>query len=309
MKKRKIKQCAIIIILLMSLTACSPKNITDGVAVMFGKKQVADDSIYTQIPDGELIHTLIYDESFEHGGYYYVRLPDPARRAYQSIYNCISTHSSSVELSGLSDMSINQAYKCVVFDHPELFYMDGYQLEQKRSEQLNFVFMPNYIISVQEQAQKQEIIENYTAALMASLDNTSDYTKLKSIYDYIVANTQYNILSTDLSNICSVIEYHQAVCDGYAKATKYFCNLIGIECIVVPGYIRSSGTAHLWNCVKLDNEWYYVDPTWGDEDFENLQKAPEIRYDYLCVSQEQINGTHQLENFIPPPSCNSYEDN
>lgn len=54
---------------------------------------------------------------------------------------------------------------------------------------------------------------------------------------------------------------------------------------------------HAWNMVKYDNDYYYVDATWGDlvnNEFET------INYDYLMFSSEEMNKNYQIQD--------SYED-
>lgn len=303
---KKIKKLGLIIPLIL-LTACSPGNISDGLSVMVGKKQVAEDAFVSPDQDTGL-KTLVYDEDFDAGGYYYKHLSDIDKTVYQAIYNCVSESISDTTMRDITDSQIIRAYKSVIFDHPEIFYVDGYQIEKYTGADNKTVFRPNYTKPPDEIPNIQAQIDAYEASIKSGADLSTSFTTVRSIYDYIITHTTYNIMATDLSNLCSVIN-GQAVCDGYAKATMYFCNKFGIECIVVPGYIRSSGTAHLWNAVKIDDLWYFIDVTWGDEDFQNDQATPEVRYDYLCVSQEQINGTHQLEDFISPPACVSSEAN
>ena len=60
------------------------------------------------------------------------------------------------------------------------------------------------------------------------------------------------------------------VCEGYAKAMLILCRKLGIECACIGGFARnssaSSGEAHMWNYVKMDNDtWYLVDATWDDQ--------------------------------------------
>lgn len=308
MRSSKVLLFLITYLTVLMLTACSMNNITDGLAVMTGNKQVTDDSgsqteetttIFSQ-NSGE--YTLIFDDTFTDGDYYYLHLSDIPKSAYQQIYKSLINHEETTTFYGLTDSEITLAYKCITFDHPELFYVDGYQIEAFNDSD-KLVFRPNYLYTADEISKKQETVRIYTQQILQQLDETSDFTKLKSIYDYIISNTTYDISASDLQNILSVTEYGRAVCEGYAKATMYYANTVGLECIVVPGYLRKNGTAHMWNAVKLDDQWYYVDTTWGDEDFENSSKAPEIRYDYLCVNEEQLSGTHIIEAVVETPKC------
>jgi len=64
----------------------------------------------------------------------------------------------------------------------------------------------------------------------------------------------------------------KAECEGYATLYKCFCDLVGVECVIIPGNTKrheddigdsSLKTNHAWNAVKIDGEWKFVDVTWG----------------------------------------------
>ena len=78
------------------------------------------------------------------------------------------------------------------------------------------------------------------------------------------------------------------------------------------------GEGHAWNLVKVDGEYYYLDTTWGDvsyrtEDMPVSEEAsleadgeismPEINYDYLNVTTEELLRTHTIGGEVPMPLC------
>ena len=87
-------------------------------------------------------------------------------------------------------------------------------------------------------------------------------------------------------------------------------------CTLVRG-ITNSGENHAWNLVKSNGDYYYVDVTWGDmsydvkaeEEMAELPVMPEVSYEYLCVTTEDINHTHTLETVFPLPDCVARYDN
>ena len=105
-----------------------------------------------------------------------------------------------------------------------------------------------------------------------------------------------------------------SVCQGYAKATQYLLNRLGVECTLVQGTV-SEGEGHSWNMCKSGEAYYYVDTTWGDTSYtsngEILEKeaALEINYDYLCITTRQLFRTHTPEQGIELPLCEATEDN
>lgn len=56
----------------------------------------------------------------------------------------------------------------------------------------------------------------------------------------------------------------KGICLGYSTTFQLFMDIIGIECVTVPGTAHAGTDDHAWNLVKLDGEWYAVDVTWDD---------------------------------------------
>lgn len=125
--------------------------------------------------------------------------------------------------------------------------------------------------------------------------------------------TDYDLNAPDNQNICSVFLEGASVCQGYAKATQYLLNHLGVMCTLVQGTV-DTGEAHAWNMVRVDGDYYYVDTTWGDasyrmEDGSEQEGLSEINYDYLCVTTEDILRTHRIEGVVAMPECTAMEAN
>ena len=121
------------------------------------------------------------------------------------------------------------------------------------------------------------------AAADAIIDNAktkgSAYNQLKYCFDEIKKLAEYNHAAADPNNktpygspwqMTSIFDDKadtNPVCEGYAKAFKYLCDGLGIDCYLVSGTM-SGGTgagAHMWNIVRLDNKSYLVDVTNCDD--------------------------------------------
>lgn len=56
----------------------------------------------------------------------------------------------------------------------------------------------------------------------------------------------------------------RGICAGLAWAFKTLMDQANIECICIHGCLKEDPSiGHLWNLVKLDGQYYHVDPTWG----------------------------------------------
>ena len=129
----------------------------------------------------------------------------------------------------------------------------------------------------------------------------SDYDKIKAVYDWIVRRTEYDLNVSDQS-LYSVLVDGRGVCAGYAKATQYLLNQLGIPCTYVTGKVYGAG--HGWNLVLADGAWYYLDPTWGDPLFSDGEQNPDyVSYNYFCVTSDELFKTHTPDDLFPLPQC------
>ncbi len=110
----------------------------------------------------------------------------------------------------------------------------------------------------------------------------SDYNKLCAYRDYICANVDYNdeafenesypyIGPWQLIWVFDNDPYTKVVCEGYAKAFQYLCDLSSfngdIQCYMIVGDATTGGSSglHAWNIVTMeDGRNYHVDVTFID---------------------------------------------
>lgn len=103
-----------------------------------------------------------------------------------------------------------------------------------------------------------EVINDYTSP------SRSDCANELSIHDYLVTHIVYEEQENTIYNAYDAMIKGKSVCSGYTEAFKTFMDMLGIENTVLTG--TAGDQQHIWNMVKLDNEWYQVDVTWDDSD-------------------------------------------
>ncbi len=253
--------------------------------------------------------------------YAYDTLSEMQKIWYQDIDRTLGNMLTEQELSsevlkeGLNETDIDRVFQCVLNDHPEYFYVEGYTYTKytQMDKLVKLVFSGTYSMTVEEAKERFAQIQLAAEQLLAGApEDASDYEKVKYVYETLIRETDYELSAPDNQNIYSVLVNHASVCQGYAKATQYLLNRLGTDCTLVLGTV-DTGEGHAWNLVKVDGEYYYVDTTWGDASYQTEEEGsflmPEINYDYLCVTTDQISRTHALDAGELMPECTSLEAN
>ena len=133
-------------------------------------------------------------------------------------------------------------------------------------------------------------------------DHQSDYDKVRSLHDYLKSNLEYDTVAAtshrpnerniaEAHNIIGALLKNKCVCEGFAKAFKFLCDKIDLECWVVSGKGSSSIGAgpHAWNIVKINGYYHHVDVTW-DNQYSDSSAVP--NYGYMNLSDEEIAKDH-----------------
>lgn len=256
--------------------------------------------------------------------YAYNSLTDTERIWYRDMEEILGTFGMEQKLSrtclesGLDDSDIDRIFQCVMNDHPELFYVEGYSYVKytRGSKITSILFSGSYTMDFDTAVERRAEIEAAAEELLARVpEEASDYEKVKYVYETLIRDTEYRLDAPDNQNIYSVFIHHASVCQGYAKATQYLLDRLGVECALVLGTV-DTGEVHAWNLVKLDGSYYYVDTTWGDASYQisgggevSDYSMPEINYDYLCVTTAELLRTHTLGGQLPMPVCDATENN
>jgi transglutaminase-like putative cysteine protease len=168
----------------------------------------------------------------------------------------------------------------------------GYQLsygytEERGQRVYTVTIQPSYYATLQQETQVTERV----ASILKEMDfgaGTSDYEKIKGIYDYVCNHVSYDHVHAHNSNYhgdstaYAALIKGSASCQGYAVAMYRLLKEVGIENTVVTGTaINEQGEEefHAWNKVKLNDEYYNLDATWD---------AGKEEYSYFMLTDEKF---------------------
>lgn len=240
--------------------------------------------------------TTLYDKI--EAGIYYLSTEKDANGHYR-------TARFRLEGVQLSEGQIRQTVNAFIYDHPEIFWLENL---------FGYTFIGEDTLvefySVLSADECQTAIHTFTSTVQAIAngidDNLSAYEKEKAVHNYLVRNCTYKSGVNDATDGWQYFSAYgalingEAVCEGYAKAFEVLLSMVGIESHTIRG--QSHGVGHMWNIVKLNNQWYHVDTTWDDtEDKES--------YEYFNLSSEYIQKDHTINTDIQLLDSSTIESN
>lgn len=135
-------------------------------------------------------------------------------------------------------------------------------------------------LAVEQQKEAEEKIKEVADEIMAA--DSDEENRLEAVYSWIYDNLDYDY-SLESKNLYTALLTGKTVCFGYAGLFQALCDRLGAECEMI------YGDNHVWNRVKMDGTWKYVDITWD----KNLQ---EHRFKFL--SEDAWNQLHQKREAV-----------
>lgn len=304
-KKNKIKQIAaiaLICLLTAGISGCSSKI---GSTVNQVKSVITGDQ-------------PLQVESVSEGKYAYETLDEDTKLVYDEIVYTIQNRAEDVQIATTDISQMELAYLAVRYDYCNFFWLDQFSyVTYSRDDEITAIEInPTYTMTAEEQASIQNQIDAEAERMLADAPREgTDYEKALYVYEKLITDVDYVEGSENNQNIISVFLNHETICQGYAYATQYLLEQLGIPCATVVG--TAEGENHAWNLVMMDGEYYYMDTTWGnsqyiyrDEDAEEESVENKyIDYDYFGATTQTIMSTHQADERIVLPECTAVADN
>jgi hypothetical protein len=144
----------------------------------------------------------------------------------------------------------------------------------------------------------------------------TDKEKARALYTWMIENIAYDYDGLRKNKAVTrpdlVLESRKTTCGGYSFLFEAMSKNAGLPVYHIPGWSRTvedigdpriiklnNGlfwAPHGWNVIKLDDKWYFLDPTWGSKKIFEGGKLDTISkerdFGYFLVSAETIAYTH-----------------
>ncbi|XP_078534843.1 kyphoscoliosis peptidase-like isoform X2 [Lissotriton helveticus] len=164
------------------------------------------------------------------------------------------------------------------------------------SDAKEFMHVDSRVLEVsKQQINLQEMWTIQKLVCLITEDSQTDLEKVRAIWIWLCHNIRYDVdgffgLSEKIHEPLDVLRSGRGVCAGYASLFKEMCSEIGMTCQEVSGYSRGAGyrqgqncqqqkSNHMWNAIKLEDDWYLLDACWGAGTVDLKNKLFIPRYD------------------------------
>ena len=193
---------------------------------------------------------------------------------YQRVYNNNYAYVlAEINYSGLTTDEAIAVWKTFRDDKPLAYWFDTSVYYSDTS--LYIVTDAAYAKASDRAVKLNRVRKTMSKYLYEACKQTTTYEQVMCLHDLIISDVDYAYESSGqpsteawAHNVIGVAEKKGVVCEGYARTYQLALNLLGIDNYFVTGQgLDNNGRdagGHAWNLVKVDGNWYWVDPTWDD---------------------------------------------
>ncbi|BAZ46358.1 hypothetical protein NIES4102_33890 [Chondrocystis sp. NIES-4102] len=156
---------------------------------------------------------------------------------------------------------------------------------------------------------------NYSGASITELANllaanaTTEAEKARIIYAWITQHITYDVAAfynavnnnryPDV-NPKKVLSDRTTICSGYSNLYQALAEAMNLQSVIVIGYAKGAtpnqerfeDVNHAWNAVRIDNEWYLLDATWGAGSINNAQFEANYQPYYFATPPNEFINNH-----------------
>ncbi|MDO4742822.1 MAG: transglutaminase domain-containing protein [bacterium] len=262
--------------------------------------------------------------NLSYNGYYYKNLTVGQKSIYKKIDAAIyEMKNGYIDLGSTQYSNIILAYAAVINDRSEYFWLDqskyGIKYEDGKyymcfsGVNINDLQLSYLYSEDQKSLLQQQIDQRLRQIILEAQAKENEYEKALLVHDWVVKNIEYDSVTADavinknqagldkdsftiLGGVLPRQTNHgvavRAVCEGYAKTYHYILKQLGFESVLVTG--NYNGYGHMWNCVKINNEWYFTDCT-NDDLYSEA-----VSHTFFNVSSRALSRVYNFDKTVTP---------
>ena len=230
---------------------------------------------------------------------YYQILNDKCKSLYRQIYaNTLNMWPEFLPAEVASPGEWNNALLSVVYDHPELFWLNTKLYTEYdfggKVVKVRLYFYETELGNIETAKQNFAAATEPVVMMAGALETAAE--KEQFIHDYLANKLTYKENSLDQSAYSGIVG-NETVCAGYSKAFQYLMQQVGIPTYFVAGWGGGlvSGGMHAWNIVNMDDKYANVDVTWDDKDT--------IIYEFYNKPDSDFHRHKRMFNSCYLPAC------
>ena len=218
---------------------------------------------------------------------YYELLTDDEKKVYDELLDAVKKYKEllipSVEINS---NELNDVYNALMYDHPELFWLDTkYSCICDESNLVLKIFI-NYTNVIKKiNVARNEFDKEVDKIVDEAKKYKTDYEKELFVHDTLINKISYDSDEEDDQSAYQALVVGKAVCVGYSKAFQVVMNKLGIPAYYIVGEIDEN---HAWNLIELEDGFYNIDLTFDDGN-------DRIYYKYFNVNEQMITKDHKRE--------------
>lgn len=319
------KIIALVFSVCIILSGC---KMTETINTFIGKPTQVENTLLTE-KDSTVQFNIYPDGSEckdELDRYMFSKLNAEQKSIYIKLDNAINDMQTGyIDVGKCTQEELEFVFFCVRRDRPEYFWLPAayYLRSVNNNMQIKFADSVRDWLCTDDERDEYEVeIKEQLADLLKTVnDGDSQYSKELKAHDWLVKKVTYDFDAVSGKSghehawtVKGALIDGLAVCEGYSKALQIAFNMLGLESTVVTGV---TDEPHMWNTVKIDGEWYHVDPTTNDSGDEKVHfffnVTTEILLESRTIDREfaQLSGDEktQLAYNFALPQCTSLENN
>ncbi len=201
----------------------------------------------------------------------------------------------NVEGYGITLENIDAEYFTPIQKNPQLLLAPSVGYIDRNNDGIIELIVPQFLVSNIEEfySERQKMMDGLQEYIDLAKQYDTPVEKLLAVHDRMVELCMYDdrVMDPDpaVSSQAPASVFHAlgvfrdkfAVCQGYSQAMYMIGQELGIEI----DFCRSDEAWHMWNYVKLDGKWYYMDMT-NDDPRDPQGKAA---HTFFLFSENKLN--------------------